>query len=80
MGSILIRDTLGTAVSFPWKQLGVISESLSGRTMLSADSEVWEWDKENGEELDLLVFNVSLREGVGSCYIQSRQLVQTLSK
>lgn len=54
--------------------------------MLSADSEVWEWDKENGEELDLLVFNFSMREipsmreGVGSCYIQSKQLVQTLSK
>lgn len=48
--------------------------------VMCADSEVWEWDKENGEELDLLVFNVSLRKGVGSCYIQSRQLVQTLSK
>lgn len=40
--------------------------------MLSGDVELWEWDKENGEELDL-VFNVSLREGVGSCYIQSRR-------
>lgn len=42
LGTILVRGTLDTAVSFPWKQLGVISESLSGRTMLAADSEVWE--------------------------------------
>lgn len=48
--------------------------------MLSTDLEVWEWDEKNGKELDLLVFNVWLKEGVGSCYVQSRQLVQTLSK
>lgn len=50
--------TLDTAVSFPWKQLGVIAASSSGRKVLSADSEVWEWDRESGEELDLLVFNL----------------------
>lgn len=47
--------------------------------MLSADLEVWEWDKESGEGLDLLVFNVSLRGGVGSCYKQSRLSVNRLS-
>lgn len=58
----------------------MISESLSGQKILSGDVELWVWDRENGGELDLLVFNVSLREGIGSCFIQSRQLVQTLSK
>lgn len=40
----------------------------------------WGMGKASGEELGLPVFNVPLRGGVGSCSIQSRQLVQTLSK
>lgn len=47
--------------------------------MLSAELEVWEWDKESEEGLDLLVFNVSLRGGGGSRFKQSRLSVNRLS-
>lgn len=55
-----------------------MTKSSSGRK-IPTDLEVWEWDEESGEGLDLLVFNASLRGGVGSCYKQSRLLVNRLS-